>query len=240
MRSRISRLRIHRSVGLVLLIVTVMAVALAAILTVGSPQTGIQAWAHSATDDASLQNYPGPGDEQVAAKITLVSNLGQVTAPEGWERVGPDEDVVYLQVQGFTTGNSETGYTLSKVVAYLKDVGLNDAPKVSIYTSDANGNPNDILYTLTNPASFTDDARNTFSAPANANLAAGTDYFVAFENDVFVTSTEYYQVGFVAGNGQDAGAAAGWTLATDQYYSVLVGIQGSIPTASDTTSSPSV
>ena len=237
MRSRISRLRIHRSVGLVLLIVTVMAVALAAILTVGSPQTGNQAWAHSATDDASLQNYPGPGEEQVAAKITLVSNLEQVTAPEGWERVGPDEDVVYLQVQGFTTGNSETGYTLSKVVAYLKDVGSNDAPKVSIYTSDANGNPNDILYTLTNPASFADDARNTFSAPANANLAAGTDYFVAFENDVFVTSTEYYQVGFVAGNGQDAGAAAGWTLATDQYYSVLVGIQGSIPTASDTTRS---
>ncbi len=172
-----------------------------------------------------------------ASGADLLSNLGQAAAPEGWERVGPEERTVYAQAQRFTTGSNEDGYSLSKIIAYLKDVSADDAPQVSIYTSDENGNPDNILHTLSNPTSFSDGARNTFSAPADATLSAETDYFVMFENDVETTSTAYYQVGFFDGNGQDTGAAAGWNFPTDRSYSVLVAIQGSIakPSADDQT-----
>ena len=100
-----------------------------------------------------------------ASGTDLLSNLGQAAAPEGWERVGPEERTVYAQAQRFTTGSNEDGYSLSKIIAYLKDVSADDAPQVSIYTSDENGNPDNILHALSNPTSFSDGARNTFSAP---------------------------------------------------------------------------
>ena len=165
---------------------------------------------------------------QASTGITLVSNLGQVAAPDGWEQVGPSERVVYAQAQGFSTGSNEDGYSLSKIVAYLKDVSSDDAPKVSVYAADSHGNPDEILHTLSNPASFSNEARNTFTAPVGATLDADTDYFVVFENDVDGTGTAYYQVGFLDGNGQDSGGAAGWSLPTDRSYSVLVKIQGSV------------
>ncbi len=136
--------------------------------------------------------------------------------------------MVYAQAQGFSTGSNEDGYSLSGIVAYLKDVGSDDVPKVSVYTTDANGNPDEILHKLSNPASFSNDARNTFTAPVGATLGVETDYFRVFENDVDGTSTANFQVGFLDGNGQDSGAAAGWSLPTDQSYSVLVKIQGSV------------
>ena len=161
-----------------------------------------------------------------SADSTLVSNLGQVVSPDGWERVGPSERVVYAQVQGFTTGSNEHGYLLSTVHAYTTDVGSDDDPKVSVYTSDDHGNPDQILHTLVNPTSFADQSLNTFSAPTDARLDADTGYFVVFENDVEGDSSAYYQVGFLDGNGQDQGGAAGWSLPTDQSYSVLVAVMG--------------
>ena len=110
----------------------------------------------------------------------------------------------------------------------MKDISSDDVPQVSIYTSNAEGYPYEIMYTLTNPASFTDDALNTFTAPANASLESETDYFVVFENATTDTDEVRFQVGFVAGDGQDVGGASGWSIDTGESYSVLIEIEGSI------------
>ncbi len=231
-----SHRRNRRPIAIALASIAAAGIALAATLAVGSLQPGARA--SGDLPDSTILVGTGQGEGQSVSKITLVSNLGRISHPEHWERVGPGEGVVYAQAQGFTTGNNDDGYTISKIVAYVKGVGSGDTPQVSIYASDSDGNPDNILYTLTNPASFSNDAQNTFSAPPNARLASETDYFVVFENDVVVTSTEHYRVGFVEGSGHDANAAAGWTLDTEQEYPILVSIRGSIDTGYELTRSP--
>ncbi len=162
---------------------------------------------------------------------TLISNLGQVTAPEGWEPVGPEDGIVYVQVVQFTTGSHGDGYSISTVEAWVKDIGAGDEPEVNVYSADDDGFPNEILYTLTNPASFTDSAVNVFSAPEDAVLEADTTYYLVFENTADVSETTFYYAGFVDGNGLDPNGASGWSINTEDDYTVLFKIEGS-PVAS--------
>ena len=153
---------------------------------------------------------------------TLISNLGQTQQPEHWESVGPEDSLVHAQALKFTTGNNAGGYSLASVTAWLKDVGSNNAPQVSIYTLDEHGLPEEILYTLNNPTTFANDALNTFTVPADGVLAKETGYFVVFENSVEApTDSVLYRIGFVDGNSVDANGAAGWGIATDEDYTVL-------------------
>ncbi len=166
---------------------------------------------------------------------TLISNLGQTQQPEHWESVGPEDSLVHAQALKFTTGNNAGGYSLASVTAWLKDVGSNNAPQVSIYTLDEHGLPEEILYTLNNPTTFANDALNTFTVPADGVLAKETGYFVVFENSVEApTDSVLYRIGFVDGNSVDANGAAGWSIATDEDYTVLFKIEGSVMLASDT------
>ena len=151
------------------------------------------------------------GHEQSGSRLTLVSNLGEMVDPPLWETVGPKDGFEYVLLRGFTTGGNEGGYRLSSVVAFVKDVGYDDRPNVSIYATDASGNPGSKLYTLNNPTSFTDGALNSFSAPWNSELEKQTDYFVVFENHAN-TATQY-QVGFAEDGGEDTDSAQGWELA---------------------------
>ena len=45
---------------------------------------------------------------------------------------------------------------------------------MSIYEADASGNPGSSRYTLTNPASITNDTLNTFTTPAGATIEKET------------------------------------------------------------------
>ncbi len=178
-----------------------------------------------------------PGSRHVSGQVgttaTLLSNLGQVTAPQGWESVGPENRIVHAQAINFTTGSNEDGYSFSAVTGWLKDVGPDDSPQVSIYTVNEYDNPAEILYTLSNPASFANDALNTFSAPANAVLARSTEYALVFENSIDTTDSLLYQVGFVDGNSVDANGAAGWSINTGEDYTVLFKIEGRSAAAYD-------
>ena len=142
--------------------------------------------------------------------------------------------------QAFTTGSDapgHDGFVLGSVSANVQNVP--DTPSgvtVSIYSADTLGSPDSSLHTLTNPASFTTGA-NTFAAPTNATLDAGTTYFVAFA----YTGTDAldFQLLSTASVTEDAGGATGWSIADSEHGVssgvLMIGLDGravAAPTAS--------
>ncbi len=138
----------------------------------------------------SAINTNGTGTASATASATtdtgstataLVSNINQpnysLTGP-----IGTSPTSQLALAQEFTTGDNENGYTLSDVVFKVATVNSGAVPKVSIYTEDGD-EPDAVLYTLTNPATFS-TGDMTFTAPANATLAKETKYFVVAEGTV--------------------------------------------------------
>ena len=113
------------------------------------------------------------------AQTTYVSNIGQALSSS--ERsVGISGTSTFTQAQPFHTGDYEDGYTLSEVVVKVgTGADAADVPRVSIYSRSA-GHPGTSLYTLNNPVSFA-SGNMIFTAPANATLAKGGNYFVVVE-----------------------------------------------------------
>ena len=168
----------------------------------------------------------------------FASNTGQ-TALGGSLVVGPSGGNQWRSAQLFTTGSNAAGYTLSAVDLRLAATtgGGTDATKikVSIHTTSS-GNPETSLYDLTNPSSFANDAVNTFAAPANAALDAGTTYAVVVES----TSTSLRaSLRHTNSDADDSGAASGWSIANTRLGStdgvawsssdstLMIGIKGS-------------
>ena len=142
--------------------------------------------------------------------------------------------------QAFTTGSDapgHDGFVLGSVSANVQNVpDTASGVTVSIYSADTLGRPDSSLHTLTNPASFATGA-NTFTAPANATLDAGTTYFVA----VAYTGTDPldFQLLSTASVNEDAGGATGWSIADSEHGVssgvLMIGLDGravAAPTAS--------
>ena len=134
--------------------------------------------------------------------ITLVSNTGQ----------GGDENAAWSddRAQSFTTASNSAGYTLSSIEIISEDTQSDDAA-VAVWTVDSDGFPDSLHASLTAPSSF---AAGTlvFTAPADTTLAASTTYTVVVQSPGGETLT----LDATSENGEDAGGAAGWTIA-DRY-----------------------
>ena len=77
---------------------------------------------------------------------------------------------------------------------------------LQIYSIASNGRPRDLIYTLTNPATFNRNAVNIFAAPTNATLAANTTYATVatlIDGGILVTATN--------SSDEDSNAVNGWT-----------------------------
>ena len=128
----------------------------------------------------------------------LVSNL----------LVGPDVTVQYFEhwtlSQRFTTGSESGGYTLGSVDVVSEDV-QGDEFSLSVCTVDASGFPTTTCTKLWAPGSFLAGTL-TFTAPLYTELEANTTYAVVAERPerAFLTGT--------AGNEEDSGGAAGWSI----------------------------
>ena len=144
---------------------------------------------------------------------TFVKNTDQ-TQRTGSRVVGPSGNSIWQQAVLFTTGDNSAGYTLSEIgIGISGGIPANATPLVSIYTT-ASGVPDASLHTLTNPASFTASAVNTFTASANAALSANTTYAVVF--DVSASSTASWSITETSSTDDDTGAASGWSIADDR------------------------
>ena len=155
-----------------------------------------------------------PLQAQAQTVQTLVSNTGQTPNHEHiFEIAGPHVTGDVTKVaQGFTTGDSEAGYTLSSVDLYLTFYGGNPVVTASIYEADASGdNPGSSLYVLTNPAFA--NGLNTFTAPANATLVKETKYFVVLEVAGPSWADDPVTISTTDEDDEDSGAASGWSIA---------------------------
>ena len=153
----------------------------------------------------------------------LVSNTGRSWDPTAVEAIG-DQDETHSQ--GFDTGPNPGGYSLASVGVYVsaEDLAGTEAFTVHIYTANSDGTNGSLVHTLTSPASYTDNAVNTFTALAGATLDASTDYLVVFEGTGDVAAD--FVLGVTTSNGQDRGTRVGWAIENARRFNGVTNSSG--------------
>ena len=107
--------------------------------------------------------------------------------------------------QSFTTGGNAAGYTLASIVVVSSDTA-GDAFSASVYTVDADNNPDTEHAALTSPSSHAAGPL-TFTAPANTELAANTTYIV-----VLTPVSSSVTLDATTSDNEDAGSADNWSI----------------------------
>ena len=163
----------------------------------------------SAINSAGTSDASNVVGATTAAANVLVSNTGQNVDRTVIVSIG-NRDKTHSQ--GFNTGPNPGGYNLTSVGVYVDDEHLETGETftVHIYTADNTGAKDALTHTLTSPASYTDVAVNTFTAPAGATLDTSTDYLVVFEGTGNATTD--FKLGATPSNGQDRGTKGGWEI----------------------------
>ena len=161
----------------------------------------------SSTSEVTLRLREGTGtptpptDE--APTATLVSNTGQGDSTGSADTVG---------AQPFTTGSAAV---LTSVGVYLGSNSGLDVGDIRVrILQDNSGSPGTELVTLSNPTTRIDDTVNTFTAPADTNLAAATTYYVEMSKNG--NSGVAYQR--TRSHLEDAGGATNWEIGNTRYY----------------------
>ena len=152
--------------------------------------------------------FAAPTAAEAQTEITLVSNTGETVKNSRLVGRHSSGDK-YSLAQRFTTGGHTSGYVLTSVVARLGTVSSSGNPRVSIYSSTSGG-PGTSLYVLTNPRTINRGLR-TFTAPANAQLDPGANYFVVFEQAGSGTSISHRYL-MRDTNSNSETAESGWSI----------------------------
>ena len=153
----------------------------------------------------------------IANSSVLVKNTGQT----GLKGLLLSANLTKV-AQGFTTGPDANGYTLGSIGFDFGTIeeDISDAGDVLSATLNAvgsDGDPGDALCTLDDPTSFTEEAVNTFYAPATCPaLAASTTYFVVVER--VTINSDIIVLGVSSSSSEDGGGAAGWSIDDNVYY----------------------
>ncbi len=146
----------------------------------------------------------GPPSDVATATLYLVSNADQ--AGDG------RSDTSLRRVQRFTAGAVATGlaatdYKLTEVELESVDYEFDDL-SVAVYAVDQDGSPDELHASLTGPDT---PRRGTlvFAAQSDTTLVAGTTYALVIESP----GGESVQLATTTSHSEDAGSAAGWSLA---------------------------
>ena len=148
----------------------------------------------------------GPASDVATATLYLVSNADQ--AGDG------RSDTSLRRVQRFTAGAVATGvaatdYKLTDVELESVDYEFDDL-SVAVYTVDQDGSPDELhaSLSLTGPDTPRRGAL-VFAAQSDTTLVAGTTYALVIESP----GGESVQLATTTSHSEDAGSAAGWSLA---------------------------
>ncbi len=142
-----------------------------------------------------------------ASADVLVSNIAQTQTFQ--VALGPQSNA---RAQQFTTGTG-WGYTLSSIdIKFHTAVGTPTNLRVELWSALTAGNPNKKLADLTVPATVGTGAV-TFAAPASTVLDGRTKYFVV----VYRSGATTGQLAKASSDAEDAGAAAGWSIANGDH-----------------------
>ena len=134
--------------------------------------------------------------------ITLVSNASETATSGGSSQ---------FLAQSFGTGSHSTGYTVSEVQIYM--VRTSGGTTTLRIREDNSGAPGDEVALLMNPGTFTANAFNTFTAPADTVLRGSRTYWLSVNEGISASRMSY---GSTSGTGQTG--ATGWTIADGGRY----------------------
>ena len=140
-----------------------------------------------------------PQEPQIAeaSHDVLVSNTAQTVSSSGSS---------HFQAQSFTTGANAGGYTVTEIQIHLRTINANQTTNVKIRDNNSSGQPGNLVATLSNPATLTAGALNTFTAPANTTLDASTTYWLS------VSEGELSKLTYGATDGTGETGATGWSI----------------------------
>ena len=134
----------------------------------------------------------------------LATNEGQMS--------DTDDRRSAMRSQTFTTGSNRHGYELSGV-ALGKSYRETTRIELSIYSVDANGHPDTLLFACTNLDSYTNHTQ-AYNAPAGATLDPGTTYAVVVQP---ATSGDDLNLYTTASDNEDDESLDGWSI-TDAFH----------------------
>ncbi|MCY4615574.1 MAG: SwmB domain-containing protein, partial [Chloroflexi bacterium] len=164
---------------------------------------------------------------------TLVSNNERTPYTES--SVGFSTAGISSFATTFSTGSP--GAVLSAVDLRLgaEGVGSEAALQVSLYSTTAAGAPDASLFVFDNPVGFNAGTVNTFTVPtdagAAATLAATTTYAIVLETTSTVQNRDNrIDIAFSHSDGEDPGAASGWSIADVSQIKTGSGSWGAVPT----------
>ena len=173
---------------------------------------------------ASVLAPPAARAELLIGNLNIGTASSSSTSTEGLNLSG-GVDIA----QAFTTGSADFGYTLESVeLFFVDDMSSTDIADLTVTLRAADSteplNPaTTALATFTKPDSIdgeddadelTADDKAVFTAPAGTTLAANTTYFVMLEygsGDI----TNFWRQWKTEANGEEAGGAAGWSIADE-------------------------
>ncbi len=137
-----------------------------------------------------------------AQSTVLVSNTGR--ADNGSRDPGSND-----YAQPFRTGSNTDGYTLDSIVLDFNSAPSSNRLTITVREHDSGDPSGTVLYTLTNPASFS-SGLNEFSAPSDASLDANTTYWVVASYFFSTGGPTWWRT--LLSTGIDPGNAAGWRI----------------------------
>ena len=157
---------------------------------------------------AALLALPLPAQAQAVTPTTFVSNTAQI----------PEADAANnFLAQSFRTGANTDGYTVSDVhIRLAETVDKNTRVRIR---KDNSGKPatgnDDLVATLTNPGSLTENSLNTFTAPADTTLDPNTRYWITVNEGITQTNR---RATFVKTSGNGESGTTGWSIDNDLLF----------------------
>ena len=142
-----------------------------------------------------------PLQAQAQTLTNLVSNTGETLESSFTESI---------VAQRVRTGANADGYTISEVDIRLKLLS-GRSTSVSI-RKNANGEPGDLVATLTNPGNLSPNSLNTFTAPVGTRLNASRSYWITVSEGI----PNRVQLAFTTSNAQSG--AQGWSIDDNRLY----------------------
>ena len=116
--------------------------------------------------------------------------------------------------QSFETGANPDGYTVSEVDIRFGETSARST-SVKIRKNNADNQPGDLVASLTNPGTLTENSLNTFTAQDVITLDARTTYWISLGEGISL-STNRAAVQADAGNDQTG--ETGWSIGDDRLF----------------------
>ena len=155
--------------------------------------------------------WSAPAQAQTAT--VLVKNTGQSDA--GYSALNSSS---LKRAQRFRTGLNAGGYTLSSIGIKFDQIA-NPSEAATQLTATVNevssSNPGAVVCTLAAPATYVSNALNTYDASNCPSLATDTTYFFVLERS---TGSATIRIDRTTSTSEDAGKAAGWSIANVRHY----------------------